>query len=103
MFIAINRITVVKDKGDDVEKRFAESSGLEDMQGFVQFRLVKRTWSMGRAEADDEYLSMTEWDSMDDFMNWTKSETFRKAHAGPKSEFIIGAAPAGYDVIVERS
>jgi len=45
---------------------------------------------------------MTQWASKKDFVAWTKSEAFRKAHSGPRAKGVIGAAPAGYEVVVER-
>jgi len=104
MFIAVNRICVRKNEGEELEKRFAESSGIENEPGFIRFRLLKQTWAMGPASTDeDEYLSMTEWESFDDFTAWTKSESFRKAHSRPRLDAITSSKPAGYTVLNERA
>ena len=101
MFIAINRIRVTRGEGGELEERFAKSSGIEELPGFIEFRLLKKTWGHGDDETD-EYLSMTQWASKKDFVAWTKSEAFRKAHSGPRAKGVIGAQPAGYEVVVER-
>ena len=101
MFIAINRIRVTRGEGGELEERFGKSSGIEELPGFIEFRLPKKTWGHGDNEAD-EYLSMTQWASKKDFVAWTKSEAFRKAHSGPRAKGVIGAEPAGYEVVVER-
>ncbi len=101
MFIAINRIRVTRGEGGELEERFAQSGGIEELPGFIEFRLLKKTWGHGDDEAD-EYLSMTQWASKKDFVAWTKSEAFKKAHSGPRAKGVIGAQPAGYEVVVER-
>ena len=101
MFIAINRIRVTRGEGGELEERFAQSRGIEALPGFIEFRLLKKTWGHGDDEAD-EYLSMTQWASKKDFVAWTKSDAFKKAHSGPRAKGVIGAQPAGYEVVVER-
>ena len=101
MFIAINRIRVTRGEGGELEERFAQSSGIEALPGFIEFRLLKKTWGHGDDGAD-EYLSMTQWASKQDFVAWTKSDAFKKAHSGPRAKGVIGAQPAGYEVVVER-
>ena len=56
----------------------------------------------GFIDEADEYLSMTQWASKQDFVAWTKSDAFKKAHSGPRAKGVIGAQPAGYEVVVER-
>lgn len=111
MFIAVNRITVRKGEGEEIEKRFSESEGIEELPGFISFRLLKDSWAgparghgagMEEAVPVDEYLSLTEWKSMDDFINWTNSEAFRKAHAGQRVASVVSSKPTGYDVVCER-
>lgn len=101
MFIAINRIHVTRGECGELEERFGKSSGIEELPGFIEFRLPKKTRGHGDNEAD-EYLSMTQWASKKDFVAWTKSEAFRKAHSGPRAKGVIGAEPAAYEVVVER-
>ena len=82
MFIAMNRFRIVKGREADFERIWAErDSHLDEVPGFVKFDLLRGP------EADDHtlYASHSEWQSRDAFEAWTKSEAFRKAHAGAGS------------------
>lgn len=79
MFIAMNRFKVKKGSEHDFEQVWANRQGhLSEMPGFVVFHLLKGP------EREDYvlYSSHTMWRSHADFEAWTKSEQFRKAHAG---------------------
>ncbi|MEM6464417.1 MAG: antibiotic biosynthesis monooxygenase [Pseudomonadota bacterium] len=81
MFVAMNRFKVK----DGSEAAFEEmwrsrESHLDGMKGFVEFKLLR-----GPNDSDEGftlYASHTTWASKQDFIDWTKSEQFRKAHAG---------------------
>lgn len=82
MFIAMNRFRIVKGREADFERIWAErDSHLDEVPGFVKFDLLRGP------EADDHtlYASHSEWQSRDAFEAWTKSDAFRKAHAGAGS------------------
>ncbi len=79
MFIAMNRFKVHKGSEKDFEHVWlSRESHLEEMEGFVVFHLLRGP------ERDDHvlYSSHTIWRSYADFDAWTKSEQFRKVHAG---------------------
>ncbi len=79
MFVAMNRFHIVKGREADFERMWAErDSHLAEVPGFVSFHLLKGP------EAEDHalYASHTVWESMRAFEDWTRSEAFRKAHAG---------------------
>ncbi len=79
MFIAMNRFRIVKGEEAEFERIWAErDTYLEEVPGFVAFNLLRGP------EAEDHtlYASHTVWDSERHFEDWTKSEAFRKAHAG---------------------
>ncbi len=82
MFIAMNRFRIAKGREADFEKVWRErDSHLDDVPGFREFRLL-------RGPEDDEatlYASHTVWESRADFEAWTRSEAFRKAHAGARA------------------
>lgn len=105
MFIAINNLRAKADRGDELEARFAEPRGLDEQPGFIGFELLKRTWSPGEDDASGEihYMVVTRWQSMKDFLGWTKSDAFKEAHAGGRPDFLAGGGhPAGYDVALQR-
>lgn len=77
MYIAMNRFKVTKGSEEEFETVWRNrESGLEEVPGFQQFHLLKGP------EHEDHilYSSHTVWGSEDDFIAWTKSEHFRKAH-----------------------
>ena len=85
MFIAMNRFKVAKGSEQDFERIWlSRESHLDEVPGFVTFHLLRGP------ERDDHvlYASHTIWQSHDDFVNWTKSEQFRKAHANAGSETV---------------
>ena len=78
MFIAMNRFKVTKGSEHDFEQIWlTRETHLEDVPGFIAFHLLKGP------ERDDYvlYASHSLWRSEADFVAWTKSEAFRKAHA----------------------
>jgi|TARA_B100001113_G_scaffold188224_1_gene154082 heme-degrading monooxygenase HmoA len=83
MFIAMNRFKIILGQEADFEEVWkSRDSHLDKVPGFLSFKLLKG------ASNDDYtlYASHTTWKSKIDFENWTKSENFRKAHAGAGSK-----------------
>lgn len=79
MFIAMNRFQVKPGEEDAFEAVWkTRDSYLKDVPGFVEFHLLRGP----SAEDHTLYASHTIWQSREHFEDWTKSEAFRKAHAG---------------------
>ena len=79
MFIAMNRFQVIRGEEAAFEDVWlSRDSHLDGVPGFVEFHLLRGP------EAEDHtlYASHTIWRSKADFEEWTRSEAFRKAHAG---------------------
>ena len=79
MFIAMNRFQVRRGEEAAFEAIWRErDSHLNAVAGFVEFHLLRGP------EYDDHtlYASHTVWASRADFEAWTRSDAFRKAHAG---------------------
>jgi heme-degrading monooxygenase HmoA len=79
MFIAMNRFKVRKGSEREFEQVWlSRKSHLEEVPGFVVFHLLRGP------EKDDHvlYASHSQWRSEEHFAAWTRSEAFRKAHAG---------------------
>lgn len=90
MFIAMNRFQVKPGEEEAFENVWkSRESFLEDVPGFIAFNLLR-----GPA-ADDHTLfaTHTQWSSREDFEAWTRSEAFRKAHAGAGGHKPLYAAP----------
>ena len=81
MFIAMNRFRIALGREAEFEALWRErDSQLDGVPGFSEFRLL-------RGPEDEEstlYASHTLWRSREDFEAWTRSEAFRKAHAGAR-------------------
>lgn len=78
MFIAMNRFKVKHGSEEEFERVWRErDSYLLDVPGFVEFHLLKGP----NREDHTLYSSHTTWATKADFEAWTKSESFRKAHA----------------------
>ena len=82
MFIAMNRFKVVKGSEKEFEEVWlTREVHLDELEGFVEFHMLKGP------EREDHvlYSSHTVWQSFEHLDAWTKSEQFRKAHAGAGS------------------
>ncbi|MHB1926859.1 MAG: antibiotic biosynthesis monooxygenase family protein [Leptospirillum sp.] len=78
MVVVANRIRVASGHEHDFEERFRNRKGLiEKNPGFIRNLILR--------PVDSEYYSvMTFWETMEHFEAWTKSESFRQAHSGPR-------------------
>ncbi len=75
VFIAMNRFTVNPERSEDFEKIWRErETHLETVPGFIRFALLK-------GDEPGQYVSHSTWESREAFEGWTRSESFRKAHA----------------------
>ena len=79
MFIAMNRFRVAPGSETEFEKVWTtRDSHLSGVPGFIEFHLLR-----GPTQEDHVlYASHTIWRSREDFEAWTRSEAFRRAHAG---------------------
>lgn len=79
MYIAMNRFKIVLGKESDFENVWKNrETHLDKVPGFKKFNLIKGE----KKENYTLYASHSVWNSKEDFINWTKSEAFRKAHKG---------------------
>lgn len=102
MFIAMNRFRIVPGREADFERVWAErDTHLKGVPGFMGFRLLKGT------EADDHtlYASHSTWRSREAFEAWTRSDAFRKAHAGAGSQrdlYLGHPQFEGFEAVLDR-
>ena len=100
MFIAMNRFKVKLGEETYFEEIWKNrDTHLNEVPGFKKFNLIK-------SESNEEYTlyaSHSEWESKQDFINWTKSEAFKLAHknAGQHKDIYIGHPVfEGFNVVV---
>jgi heme-degrading monooxygenase HmoA len=79
MFIAMNRFKIIPGQEAAFEEVWlSRDTHLKDVPGFQTFHLL-------RGPSNEEhtlYASHSTWESRAAFEAWTKSEAFRRAHAG---------------------
>ncbi len=90
MFVAMNRFPVLRGQEEAFEAVWSgRNSYLKEVPGFVIFHLL-------RGASDDGttlFASHTVWQSRADFEAWTKSESFRMAHANAGGTRGLYAGP----------
>ena len=100
MYIAMNRFHIILGEEANFEKVWKNrETHLENVPGFQNFNLI-------RGETKENYTlyaSHSTWDSKDAFINWTKSEAFRKAHKNvgkTKKVYIDHPKFEGFEVVI---
>ena len=101
MFVAMNRFKIAKGHEEEFVAIWKNrKTYLDEVPGFREFHLLE-------GPSLDEYTlfaSHSIWDSKQDFVNWTESEQFRKAHtgAGGKTRDIYLGPPQleGFEAVI---
>ena len=96
----MNRFKIILGRETEFEKIWKErDTHLDDVPGFKKFNLIK-----GKKKDNHRlYASHSEWNSEQDFVNWTKSDAFRQAHkgAGQHSDIYLGHPEfEGFEAII---
>ena len=81
MYLVNNRIPVTSEEHlNMLKERFSHAKeSMKAVPGFVSFRLLK-------AEDGSHLVAETVFETKQDFINWTRSEHFRRAHGGRSAE-----------------
>ena len=100
MYIAMNRFQVKKGREKDLEKIWKKrETRLDEVDGFKEFHLI-----MGETEETYTlFVSHSTWKSKEDFINWTRSDAFRKAHEGvgeQRDVYLGHPIFEGFEVII---
>ncbi len=95
MVVVSNRIPVAAGQETAFEDRFRGRAGLvEHHPGFIRMELLRpRQVEMHGAPLGGShyYVVLTYWASEADFVRWTESDDFRRAHANrPPAEMFAG-------------
>jgi heme-degrading monooxygenase HmoA len=100
VFIAMNRFRIARGREQVFEELWRKrESHLDEVPGFQRFHLL-------RGPSDEEatlYASHSVWQSRDHFEAWTRSESFRKAHAqarAPQGTYLEHPHFEGFDVVL---
>ncbi|ODC03451.1 antibiotic biosynthesis monooxygenase [Terasakiispira papahanaumokuakeensis] len=94
MYIAMNRFKIALGREEDFIQIWRErDSHLHEVPGFKSFNLLQ-----GATHEDHTlFTSHSTWDSEADFIAWTKSEAFRKAHASASPDRTIYLGPPQFE------
>jgi heme-degrading monooxygenase HmoA len=95
MIVVSNRIQVAAGHEEAFEKRFEGRARLvEKHRGFVRLEILRpRKVRLHGAEqgGSEYYVVLTYWESEEDFVAWTASDSFREAHSNrPPKEMFAG-------------
>lgn len=100
MYIAMNRFQIKKGRENDFEKIWkGRETRLDDVSGFQEFHLIKGETE----ETHTLYVSHSTWKSKEDFIYWTRSDAFRKAHEGggeQRDVYLGHPIFEGFEVII---
>lgn len=101
MYIAMNRFRIKSGCEEEfIEIWRSRDTYLDTVPGFKSFHLLQGATDENRTL----FASHSIWESRQDFINWTESEQFRKAHAGAggKTRDIYLGPPQfeGFDAVL---
>ncbi|MGM0845056.1 MAG: antibiotic biosynthesis monooxygenase [Bacillota bacterium] len=98
MIVITNTIRVKKGFGESLAERFNRPGDVEKSPGFLALNLLQTR----DTEEYDEFIVWTMWSSKEAHDEWTKGESFRKSHSGPRPDFILSSNVNYYDVVGQR-
>lgn len=100
MYIAMNKFKIINGYEQEFEEVWkTRDTFLDKVPGFLKFNLIK-------GKKGDEftlYASHSLWNSEISFIEWTNSDSFRKAHknAGKNKKLYIGHPEfEGFEIII---
>lgn len=98
MYVAMNRFRVAPGREETFRKVWRErESQLGGVPGFLRFRLLA---------GDGLFISYSEWRASGDFVAWTESDAFERAHANskmPKGTLLGHPEFEGFEVAMEQA
>lgn len=94
MYVAMNRFRIARGREQDFISIWKNrDTHLQTVPGFKTFNLLQ-------GASDDEctlFASHSIWESAEAFMNWTRSEAFRMAHANAGDSKGIYLGPPKFE------
>jgi len=86
MFVGTNRIKIKKGYGKELEELFRSRGEVAREPGCVDFEL----WRQEGDSEHEEYLVVSRWESEEHHNQWLRSDSFKQAHSGPPTDYIMG-------------
>lgn len=97
MIVVSNRVQVPEDRVETFLERLRTSHGIEEQPGFRGMKLLSPVDAEG-------HITMTLWESLDDYEAWREGVAFERAHGdtSAKEAFEGPNEVEIHEVIVER-
>lgn len=98
MFVVMNRLSCPPEYAEHLERAFRHAGNMQNVPGFTLFQFLKNT---REAPTDGrlEYIALTQWEGRAAYEAWTKSESFRAAHAGGSGASPVTATLESYETL----
>ena len=94
MYLALSRLKVVTGKEAEFEAAWKNRKpNAHGVKGFKKFNLFIGDINKGFSI----YIFHSEWNSENDFINWTKSDIFQVAHKNPTPHGNLYLGPPDFD------
>ena len=94
MYLAMSRLKVLSGKETEFEKVCkTREAGTNGVKGFKKFNIIKGSTN----EEFSLYIFHSEWNSEIDFINWTKSDSFKLCHKNPILQKNLYLGPPDFE------
>ena len=94
MYLAMSRLKVISGKEIAFEAAWKSlETNTDGAKGFKKFNLFK-----GNINKEFSlYIFHSEWNSENDFINWTKSDSFKLSHKNPNQQRNLYLGPPDFE------
>jgi heme-degrading monooxygenase HmoA len=94
MYLAMSRLKVASGKEAEFEAAWRlRGTNTHGVKGIKKFNLIKGSIN----KEYSLYIFHSEWNSENDFINWTKSNSFILAHKNPTAQRNLYLGPPDFD------
>jgi len=106
MIVVMTKFPINPQFSEDFEKKAKETfgeKGLSEQKGFIKMNVLKPV-EFPPNNKNNIFIIETYWEDMESFINYTRSDAFRKAHENPPPKEWFSAPPTVevYEVIKEK-
>jgi len=94
MYLAMSRLKVLPGKEAEFEKAWKKrEKNTDGIKGFKKFNLIRGNTN----EEYSLYIFHSEWNSENDFINWTKSDVFNFSYKNPTLQENLYLGPPDFN------
>lgn len=98
MIVVSNRVNLPDDRVEKFLDRLRERHGIETQPGFQGLKVLEPVDA-------NEFITMTFWDSLEDYESWRESSAFQKAHSDRSADEVFEKPNTVevHEVVIEQS